>query len=352
MNTSLHSQKIFVTIDNIISMALLKIGLTDSHNTPAIIQYSKDNLQFILADLLNKGVPLFSIKRTVLGLNKNQIEYVLPNTVYDIENSQWRSTNVIGCLPSGGIDSINLIQRADYYAYAETTDFFRMDFDQELAPQLVSTIGLFFFGQNDVTLTIEATYDYGDNWDILDQLPKATYNDGQWVWLEYVKPQKYTGIRVSVANGETLRLRYIYPATLTNCTELPMTPMSRDTYSSYPMKYTPQQPLLYYFNKQINPIYTLWGVPTNYYDWQCVLRVKNQIAAPTLLSSKVEVPIWHQEAIVISLACRLVHIVQGADKTLYPILQQDMANAIANSQAANNDLSPTNIYTKIRGYTL
>ncbi len=350
MDTSLTPQRIELTVDNVISMASMMVGIKDGGITPAIIQYSKLKLQTILAGMLNKGLPLWAVKRTVVGLNKDQIEYPLSNTVYNILNAQWRMTNVIEYVATGGTDPAFLMQRQDYYAYAETTDYFQLLFLGQAAYSL-GTLGLFFFGEQTVTLTIEGTIDYGLTWELIEQVPTATYSDGAWVWLEYNKPQLYNGVRISIPTGETLRLRHAYPANLTNCTELPMSQMNRDDYSAYPMKYQYQQPLLYYFNKQKNPLFTLWGKPINYYDWQCVLRVENQMAAPDILSGRIDVPIWAQDVVVKLLAVELCYLMPGATKEMIPSLKEEARQAQMEAQCANTDRAPVNVYTKIRGYT-
>lgn len=353
LNTSGEKNKVYMSVNDIISSAVRKCGVTEGAITPTTIRMAKQNLLWTLQELSTRGTPIWGIETVAFGLNQQQQIYTLPSYVYDLIYVNWRQTTMLSYTTTGGVDPEFLIDY-NYYSYATTTDHFTAELGSEPGQvQLVGTMGIFFFGNQLNTITMETSID-GITWTTVYQETMPTqHNDGTWIWQD-LNPQLYaTYARVSCAAGQMLSLRAFYIADLTSATELPLNRMNRDTYGAYVNKNSLGQPLLYYYEKQINPLLYVWNEPQNCFDWQLTMKRKTVVDDPGLLTQELDVPSWYQEGVTWQLAARL-HLElprDQVDPSRYPIIAQTAEEKINLAMNAETDGNPISIAMDFSCYT-
>ena len=69
-----------VDVDNIITGAIIDCGVPSSDITPEIIRVSKLNLFFVIQEIANKGVSLWTIAKQMIGFKIGQNSYPLSAT--------------------------------------------------------------------------------------------------------------------------------------------------------------------------------------------------------------------------------------------------------------------------------
>src|ERR1035437_7703159 len=63
---------------------------------------ARENLYFLLSDLANRGLSLWCVQKSILGVNANQNSYPLPIGVVDVNNALYRTkTDLTGSTISG-----------------------------------------------------------------------------------------------------------------------------------------------------------------------------------------------------------------------------------------------------------
>ena len=349
--TNTQNQLLFVS--DIIRRAYSKAGVTEGKQTPEMLTQAKQNLNLILQNLLNVGLPLFSIQPYYLGFNQGIVQYDLPESTYEVEECVWRTTTPLQYICTGGIDPQNLIA-ANYFAYATTTDFFLASTVLDGSPEYVNYMGFFFYGAQTVTLTI--TYST-DNVTYLpfDSIATTSYADGQWLWLSFSPGQTGYYFRVSINEGETLSLRAWYLSNLNSCTDLPIARINRDAYMSYPVKNQSGSPILYYFERTLTPRIFVWGQPNDVYNWQLFLRLKVQLQDVGALTNTLPCPPWYLHAIINLLAKELCLEANGTDmeslQIRYQILSAEADNALRNALSSNSDNAPLSLIPNFSCYT-
>ncbi len=348
---TVNSQNQLLLVSDVIRRAFSQAGITEGLQTPQMLTEAKQSLNLVLQNLLNIGLPLFSIQTYILGFNEGVVEYDLPESTYDILNCVWRTTTPLQYTCTGGVDPENLIA-ADYFAYATTEDFFLSSFLINGMPEYMTQQGLFFYGEQTVTLTFSYSTD-GETYTVFDTYPTTTYADGQWLWKQYQVGVTGYYIKVSIAEGEELSLRAWYLSNLNTATDLPIARVNRDAYMNYPVKNMQGSPILYYFERTLNPKLFVWGIPQNTYNWQLFLRMKVQLNDCGQLTNTLQAPPWYLHAIIKLLAKELCLEANGSPDMMsrYQVLSVEADRAIANALTSNNDRAPLSLIPNFSCYT-
>lgn len=352
-NTSNTKLETYVSVNDLIESAVRKCGVTEGSITPSIIRIAKQNLFWALQELSLRGTPLWGIDTIPVGLNLNQYYYEMPKYITDILYCNRRQTNMLGYQCSGGIDPDYLVDK-DYYTYATTTDSFIAQLGtNDGDAQLVGTVGLFFYGNQVNSITIDHSLDK-TNWTTVYQESSPTmHSDGTWIRFDLSPQVNTTYVRVSVANGQQLSLRCLYLANLTNAVEIPMARMNRDTYGSYVNKNMRGIPTSWFYDKQIEPVVFIWQEPNEVFDTHLVIKRKTVVNDVGLLTQELELPSWYQEGVVWQLAARLCLELPRdiVDAGRYPIISQTAEDKINLAMNAETDGNPISLIPNHSCYT-
>lgn len=346
-NDSNNNDVQYISVYDCIASAIRRCGARDSDLTPAIISYAKFNLNVILQSFSNRSIPLFNYQNVVIGLSFQQTQYALPQYVYEILDLNWRRTNPTQYTPTGGVDP-NFLYSRNWFEYATTTDFFQL----QIYNPKVDTIGLLFFGNQTVTITIQGSTD-GSTWTTISQYPTQEYQDGIWMWQDYNPSNTLNYIKVLCGAGETLSLRNIYVADLTSSNEIVMTRLNKDTYWAYPNKFMPMSPIAFYFEKTLTPQLFIWGQPVDVYDWQLHIKWQTNFQNVDKLTQQLSMPYYYIQAVISSLSKRMLYELppDKVDMSRAQTLAQDATDDLNIAETSQMDMDPISLIPNLSPYT-
>lgn len=417
MNSSENKESPYLSISDVISSAARRCGVSDGFITPEIVKNSKQNLFWTLMEVNSKGSPIFTLDKQILGLNLNQVAYPLSDYTYNVKYANWRQTQMLNYTCEGGVDPEFLIDKNYYSFASTTDNFIanmgenldflgpsilgdefivsgdttnwlqrpivsstfpesttiifnnnytatatannaslttgNYTFNAPAVVQLVGTAGVFFYGDQRCTLTIDVSEDKNTWTTIYQDTAEKIYEDGEWVWVNLNPQRNVAFVRASCADGQRLTLRGFYLADTTTCTEVTMGRLNIDTYGAYVNKTQVGVPLSYYFEKQIEPILYLWQEPQNVFDYQIIVQKTNAIDTPTSLTGELQIPRWYQEAVVWNLAARMIFELPSnqVDMGRLPAIITNATNSLDLAMDAQNDKNPISFASDYSCYT-
>lgn len=263
-----------------IEHAARRCGVTAPSLSAEQQQSAKENLFFILSDLANRGVSLWCVQRSILGLAINQATYNLPLGTVDILRANYRTCSFIPSAYFNGSTS-----------YSVT--------GQNLT---VNTIGVLSPTAQTFTLVLESSPD-GVAWSPLATIPTFTTTPNLTAWFDIDPTTTANYFRVRETVRPTLdatTVQFGYAGR-----EIPMSPLNRDDYADLPNKTAHGRPLEYWYDKQyLIPQLRLWPTP-NDATAQIVVWNHRQIQDVGSLSNTLEIPQRWYEAIIFLLAAHV-----------------------------------------------
>jgi len=318
-------------VTNLIEHAARRCGILAPSLSAEQQISAKENLFFLLSDLANRGISLWCVQRTILGLALNQASYNLPAGTVDVLNCMYRTMTY----PTGTTASSATTQSIDFgtgNSYA------------------VNTIGVLSTTATTYTLVVETSSD-NLSWTALYTVPAFTSvaNLTYWFDVEPTTTARYWRIRETA-------LPALVVSTVsfgTNPLEITMSKLNRDDYADMPNKAFAGRPLQFWYDKQyMTPRLWLWPVP-NDVTAQIVVWNQRQIQDVGTLTNAIEVPQRWLEGIIFLLASRMAmelppkELPPGRIELLMQLAQQHLEQA----EAGETDAAPTRIQPRIGGYT-
>jgi hypothetical protein len=133
--------------------------------------------------------------------------------------------------------------------------------------------------------------------------------------------------------------------------DLPINQWNRDTWSVINNKTQMARPSTqYYFEKLIQPQFTLWPVPNNSDDQVTLLTSRQPQDVGTLMQN-LEVPVRWMEPIIWQLSLRLAFELEDVDPSLIQVVQAMADRYQLEAEYEESDGAPQYITPNIRGYT-
>lgn len=312
---------------------------------------SRLELSMVINQLVNEGIPLWTIDKQIYGLNLNQNLLPFAADTVDLINVMYRFNN----LPSGGVASASSGNAANAFDQDLAT------FCQQSAPNgniaynftvqtVVVTVGLLMHG----TANLNPVYEYsndGITWTIV--VPAAatasSYTAGQWYWQDVEFPQSALQFRVRETSGGTLDVTEVIFGTSAN--EIILTRINRDDYQNLPFKNQIGRPLQYWFDRQIIPQAWLW--PASQYSFNSLSVWRRRIIQNVgSYTNSLEFPNRWLDYILASLALRMARIIPGVDLvTRLADLKEQFIMARELAFREERDNSSFTITGMIGGYT-
>jgi hypothetical protein len=315
------------------------------------ILYSQLELSMVLNQMVNEGVPLFTVNKQIYGLNINQYLLQLSPDTVDLQNVLYRYNT----LPSGGTPSASTGNAANAFDQNLSTaciqsvpnGYIEYNFG---TPVVIVTVGLL----PNATGTLNPTYQYsvdGINWitSVAAASVSSTYTAGQWYWLDVVSPQTAQYYRILETSGGTLNVTELVFGT--QCNEIIISPLNKDDYQNLPFKNAVGQPLQYWFDRQIIPQMWLWRASQFSFN-TLVIWSRRIIQNVGALTDSLEFPNRFLDYIIATLAIRMAMIIPGIDlPTRMPILEQQFAMAKELAWREERASGPLYFGVNLSGYT-
>jgi hypothetical protein len=291
-----------------------------------------ESLFFLLTDLVNDGVSLWCIQKSVIPLVAAQTVYVMPPGTSDVISCNYRTQTA----ETNGSEIAAAGWRGLSFVSAVIPTNAQITFSIACTPTLVIEYSL----DSGVTWIQAAAFDRrqtslaaGDSISAdVDNSAAATY------W----RVRDTSGTLAAVS---ALTFNY-------GPSEVPMTQMNRDDYFSLPNKtFQATKSLQYWFDKQIAPQIWLWPVPSA--ADQLAIEYHRQIQDVGSLNNLIEVPQRWYEYVIFGLACRVaVELPPGelpADRL--PYLESKAEYHLQRAADGESDGAPIRLQPAIRGYT-
>ena len=313
--------------DKVITTAARRCKVQAAQLTAEHWEIAKNNLYLLLSDLANRGIPLWCITKVIMPMYEGVGDVTMPLGVVDVLNHNLRYlTEVTGTNTD--------IPASRTIAFSEAT-----------AP---TTVGI-LWSATSVPIALERSDDNVTWTTIQTETPLAV--TGEWTWYDLQSIVSAPYFRVRATSG-VLGFSDIYLGN--NPTEIPMARLNRDQYTTLPNKaFKSSRPLQFWFDRTSRyPIMHLWPIPNAAaITSQIVVGTHRQIMDVGSLTQEIEVPQRWYEAIVASLARKLVRELPDADMSLVPLLDGDAREALAFAQNEERDNSPLTMLPNISAYT-
>lgn len=352
----------------LIERAVRRCGRLPGSINPEELDLARQNLFLGMTSLLNRGIPLWSIEKIIMGLNVNQNLLVFPVGTIDLRNVLYR----YNVLPSGGTAFSsaggNASNAFDQNINTSCTQgspngYISYDFGQQI---VVPTIGFL----NNQTETLSPVYEWSNDnatWTLISAASYAggmpttfgssTYNAGQWYWQDVAQPVAARYYRIRETGGGTLNISELVFGQ--SAREVTISRTNADDYQNLPFKnqVTPNsgggRPLQYWFDRQIQPQAWLWP-PSGYSFDTLVCWGRRQLQDVGSLTQTLEFPDRWLDAVIWMLAESMSHELQGVLVPRIPLIAAKAQQAMQLAWTEERDMSPVmytpNIGVYTRGY--
>lgn len=315
-----------------IEHAFRRCGKLASTISSELQQSALENLNFLLSDLANRGLSLWCIRKSVLGVSAGKAVYALEEGTVDVLGCNYRTkTDLTGSTVSGaGYQGLNL-------GTSETA--------------AIVNAAIMFTAVTTPTLVLESSTD-GAAWtqrqafSIPVSLPAET-----WICVDLDNSVDVQYWRIRETGGTLPTVSRI--AFSTDPYEVPMAKVNRDDYQSLPSKITTGgKSLEYWFDKQIAPQIWVWPVNDAYVD-QVVVWNQRHIQDVVAYTDLVEVPQrWHQFILFsLAMSCALELPAGELPPGRFELLKTETAERLLQAEDSESDGSPIRLQPNIAGYT-
>lgn len=337
---------------SILEHAMRRCKLTESEQTPEIVEQALGNLQMLINELSNLEVNLWCIEKIIVGLFEHKESYPLPAGTVDVLNVYLRdSPRADGVLSSSDGQSVGALEDGDvttFLTQLSTGGNFRLTFDDD--DVTVRTVGFIHKGNTVRTLVFEVSQD-NVTWATVRALASATYEEGVWYWFDMdpAKPGLHFRMRDAATNAPLSAYEF-YAST--EGREITMARLNRDDFTSLPDKFQRGRPLQFWFDRQLtNAVIHTWPSPDDIYQQMVIWRHRLVQDVGTDLTLELEVPQKWRNVVVSGLAVRLAKEVSKVDPALIPMLKEDYKEALALAGSDEVDNSVMVLRPSLRPYT-
>lgn len=288
---------------------------------------ARENLFFLLSDLANRGISLWCVQKTVLGLTPNTTTVNLPVGTLDILNIEYRTTSFYPGVVIAGQTATAAIA----------------------TPSVVMTVGVQALASGAASLAIETSPD-GITWTTLTNVT-ALFTAGQTYWFDLDNSLLATYWRIRETVAALLSATTVYFGF--GPRETSIDALNRDDYADLPNKFQQGRPLQYWYDRQVTiPRLWLWPLATNP-TAQLVVWNHRQIQDVGTYTNLLEVPQRWFESIIFLLAQRIC-LELPAEKVppgRYELLKAEGIEHLTQAENGETDGAPMKINVNISGYT-
>lgn len=354
-----------IDITSLIEKAVRRCGRLPGSIDPEELNSAQQTLFLMLSEFVNRGIPLWTIEKIIMGLQINQKLLQFPAGTIDLRNVLYR----YNVLPSGGqaFSSAGGIAANAFDGTGTTpciqtapNGYIYYNFGQQV---VIPTVGFL----NNQTQTLNPVYEYsndGINWTFYAQASYAggmattfgsgTYNAGQWYWQDVNNPVAAQFFRLRETSGGTLNVLQIVfgqPAR-----EVTISRTNADDYQNLPYKDLVSgdsgggRPLQYWFDRQIQPQAWLWPESGLLFN-TLVCWARRELQDVGSYTNMLEFPTRWLNAIIDNLAKELSYELQGVNPQRIPLLETKAMKSMALAWTEERDDSPVFYAPQIGVYT-
>jgi len=340
-----------ITVQNFIDNGARRSGKLAEELTSEQQIAARQSLYFLLSNLINRGIQYWAIDKIVIGLTPDKYIYSLPLGSNDVLNALYRRmsrpdgayTSSSGFAVNAGDNDVNTID-------IQTAPNGNIQiFYGSSNPIYAGSIGILAGVSGVFHILLETSQD-GSNWTTIKDTGVTNWVDGQWLWYDVDPGTSATYYRMRETSGNTLQVREFYVGN--NSTEIPMSRLNRDDYTSLPNKnFTANQPFQFWFNRTTpQPELYLWPVPSDPFV-QMTVWYSRQIQDVGQLSDELEIPQRWLMAVQGMLSHQMSMDLPGVPLDRITYLETQAAKALYDAEQEERDRSPIYYSPNIAVYT-
>ena len=314
-------------VAQIIEHAIRRCGKVASTITQDQLTIARDNLALILTSMINRGMNLWTIEKSILALETDQVAYTLPVGTIDVLNTFYRTSTE--ATPTWTVNAANWEG-----VFTDAT--------------AVISVGIVPTTTQTLSLVIESSDD-GITWTTNRTLASASYTAGAKYWFD-IEPAP-TALRIRVRESVAVSLTLTAVTCMSAHVERVLSRINRDDYTNLPNKRSSGAPTQFWFDRQIEPRIWVWSMPSDDTATIVVWRQRD-VQDVGNLTDNLEIPSRWSESVIWQLAARLVFELPEVqpDRIQLVLGMADKYDMEAGSEEYDN--SPTYLVPNISGYSL
>ena len=292
-----------IKVIDLVDHSILRCGIEPARITAQMVETAKKNLFYYLSYLSNRGINLWTIERSLIGLYPYQNIYALPVGTIDVLNVNYRTVmrwEGAGVSSAGGTgDNAFDGDVTTSCTQVSTNGNISADF---ASADVITDVAIRTNGNRTYNLVWEYSTD-NITWSTVLATGSVSYLDNKWVWYQITTPQSGRYFRVRETAGGTLNVRELVFGK--RPTEIPMNRINRDDFSSLPDKtILSAYPSQFWYNRILTqPELWVWPTPSDTFVSLMVWRHRH-VQDIGDLTNDLEVPQRWYECMLANLAAR------------------------------------------------
>lgn len=261
-----------ITVQNLIDIATRRTGKPAESLTPEQVNSLRYGLFYILSNISNRGINLWTTYTYRLGVKEGELRYMLPQGTVGVLNANYSQlVNRWQVYDNSGNPLAWCDSNSSTYFTSNTISLPFQGAPETIGIELGPTASGVL--ANKYVLEYQSPVD--STWTIV--YTSSTFNqngtqDGTWIYSDLdglptevnslpIVNWRVRGVAATGATGE-FNVRELVIGQ--NLQEIPMAPLNRDDYFNLPNKtFQSARPLQYFFQKNITPELFLWPVPND-----------------------------------------------------------------------------------------
>jgi hypothetical protein len=217
-------------------------------------------------------------------------------------------------------------------------------------PAAVTSAGILPAASGTWSFDLQVSTD-NTNWTTVVEVTSVAAVAGTWLWYDVPGVSSAAYVRL-VETGLTV-MSVAEMVWGNNQSDIPMSPLDRNTYDALPNKAATGRPVQYWFNRQRTHAYlTLYPSPASSYVLTSfvVARVQRQLMDVGTLHQTLELPNRWYLPIVADLARNIAAELRDIDMSLLPVLEAKANELLAAAWDGEEDGAPVRLLPNLRVY--
>lgn len=292
-------------VDDLITTAFRRCGLSPGLQTAETSEIGRRSLYLFFSHLSSRGIQLWTIDRVIFGSWPNQLAYPLPFGTIDELNANWRTpvraTPTTATSSAGGTaDNSDDLDVTTTCTQTSTNGNISYDFSSDVT---IVSVGYLPYATATMNLVLESSDD-NTTWTSRLAFGSLDMTANTWVWRDIWAPGTAQYWRVRETGGGTINAAEIYLST--GNTEIPMSRLNRDDYVNLPNKTQTAGTVTQFYVDSSYPDLQILATPVpNDAFHQLVIWRYRQIQDIGTMTNTVEAPQRWTETIISNLAAMM-----------------------------------------------
>lgn len=313
------------------------------------IEIANDLLFLRLSSMANRGIPLWAVQKEILALYVGEQSVNTPVGTVNVLNLNLRRTNRLSGTASASAGTAGNAFDGDFTTVCTTGADGWIQLQLE-SGTVVPMYGILPAASGTWSYTIQGSDD-GVAFTTLRTVTAQAVVSGEWIWFDLEGVADWTYYRLQATGGTVLSVAELVFAN--NPSEINLSPLNRDDYSSLPNKTFQGQPTEYWLNKErAKPVITLWPAPGDIAKlWNLVGYLQRQVMDVGTMAQEIECRQSDYLAIVARLAGDIALSDRDVDKDWVPLVLEQAEKEWKDLWDGESDDAPTMLTPNIGVYT-